>query len=56
LNFLIFILNLINKKIFFEKMLSPNNKKNINYLEIELKEKSPTIKGQNGTKIYNKNK
>jgi hypothetical protein len=37
-------------------MLSPNKKKNINYLEIELKEKSPTIKGQNETGIYNRKK
>ena len=35
-------------------MLSPNNKKNINYLEIESKAKSPTIKGQNETGAYNK--
>ena len=37
-------------------MLSPNNKKNINYLEIESKTKSPLIKGQNETGIYNKKK
>jgi len=35
-------------------MLSSNNKKNINYLEIESKAKSPTIKGQNETGAYNK--
>ena len=35
-------------------MLSQNNKKNINYLEIESKAKSPTIKGQNETGAYNK--
>ena len=37
-------------------MLSPNKKKNINYLEIESKAKSPTIKGQNETGIYNRKK
>lgn len=35
-------------------MLSPNNKKNINYLEIESKKKSPTNKGQKETGIDNK--
>ena len=35
-------------------MLSPNNKKNINYLEIESKAKSPTIKGQNEIGANNK--
>ena len=37
-------------------MLSPNKKKNINYLEIESKAKSPLIKGQNETGIYTKKK
>jgi len=37
-------------------MLSPNNKKNINYLEIVSKTISPSTKGQKEPRIYNKKK